>query len=94
MAIRYSGNVTIRLTYKDAHFWHGEYVAEGYYGRVIVNGQGYSSEVRPPLSGFGSGIAYDSPEAYDEIARSMVAFAGCEHPEVFEASDGEIRRKK
>lgn len=67
MAIRYSGNATIRLTYRD----QGDYkvtIAVG--GRNVWRGA-----VGAPASGFGEGIAYDGPEAYDATARAALAFA-------------------
>jgi hypothetical protein len=31
--------------------------------------------VNPPPAGFGRGIAYDSPRAYDQVARAAISFA-------------------
>lgn len=72
MAIRYSGGLKINVVYRDA----GDY-------RAVVTEYGYGALrrnkavvfVRPAASGFGRGIAYDSPIAYDEIAASALTFA-------------------
>ena len=72
MAIRYSGGLKINVVYRDA----GDY-------RAVVTEYGHGASrrnkavvfVRPAASGFGRGIAYDSPKAYDEIARSALSFA-------------------
>ena len=67
MAIRYSGNATIRVTYRDS----GDYACS-----VSVAGRSvWSGTVGAPASGFGPGVAYDSPEAYDSTARAALAFA-------------------
>jgi hypothetical protein len=66
MAKRYIGAATVYLRYDDRDF---------YYCTISVNGQHcYTCEVRPAPVGFGPGIAYDSPEAYDQIAQTAVAF--------------------
>lgn len=72
MAKRYCGNLKIRITYCDGNM---EYPS-GYY-RCSVTGRGgkWSGIVGPAASGFGRGIAYDSPVAYDTVARSAVSFA-------------------
>lgn len=67
MANRYSGSLKIHVVYDD----HGHYrtsVSSG--GKLLWRGN-----VNPAPSGFGPGIAYDSPKAYDEIASSAIAFA-------------------
>lgn len=67
MAIRYSGNATIRVVYRDS----GDYACT-----VSVAGRNvWTGTVGAPAVGFGVGIAYDSPEAYDEAARAALAFA-------------------
>ena len=72
MAVRYSGALKINVVYRD----------QGDYRAVITEfGHGASREnkavvfVRPAASGFGRGVAYDSPHAYDEIAGSALTFA-------------------
>lgn len=65
MARRFSGNVTIQVVYCDK----GDYRCRVTFGPHVV-----TLNVNPPVSGFG-GHAYDSPEAYDEVARSALAFA-------------------
>jgi hypothetical protein len=67
MAKRYSGNLTINVVYDDKNFYRTS-VSEG--GKSL-----WSGIVKPAPAGFGPGIAYDSPQAYDEIAQSAIAFA-------------------
>jgi len=67
MADRYSGDLKIGVAYDD----RGDYrtaVSRG--GKLLWRGR-----VRPAPAGFGRGVAYDSPQAYDEIAESALAFA-------------------
>jgi hypothetical protein len=67
MAKRYSGDLKINVTYDDHNFY-----------RVSVSRDGKSlwhGRVNPAPAGFGPGIAYDSPQAYDEVASSALAFA-------------------
>lgn len=67
MAKRYSGNLQISVVYDG----RGDYrtsVSSG--GKVLWHGR-----VRPAPAGFGPGVAYDSPKAYDEVASSALAFA-------------------
>ncbi len=67
MAKRYSGNLQINVVYDDKNFYRTS-VSSG--GKLLWRGT-----VRPAPVGFGPGIAYDSPKAYDEIASSALAFA-------------------
>ena len=77
MAVRYSGNVTIRLTYHDPKV--GDRWANGYYicalswpgGRksVTVGAPAYLSQ------------AVDSAGAYDDTASAAISFADYEGPE-------------
>lgn len=67
MAKRYSGNLQINVSYDDKNFY-----------RTSVSSGGeslWSGIVRPAPAGFGPGIAYDSPKAYDEVAQTAIAFA-------------------
>lgn len=67
MAKRYSGNLQINVTYDDKNFY-----------RTSVSSGGeslWSGIVRPAPAGFGPGVAYDSPKAYDEVAQTAIAFA-------------------
>jgi hypothetical protein len=67
MAKRRSGNAVVRLRYDDI----GNYET-----RVAVEGRNvWTGTLHPPMAGFGPGIAYDSPEAYDQTARAALAFA-------------------
>ena len=69
-AVRYSGSVRIELTYQDS---------DGCYdGKVVVGGHTYSVSVGPPASGYGPGVAYDSPEAYDRAAHAALSFAAAD----------------
>jgi hypothetical protein len=67
MAKRYSGNLQIRVTYDD----------RGHYRTAVSSGGEplWHGTVRPAPAGFGPGVAYDSPQAYDEVASSALAFA-------------------
>ena len=69
-AVRYSGSVRIELTYEDS---------DGCYdGKVVVDGHTYSVSVGAPASGYGPGIAFDSPEAYDRAAHAALSFAAAD----------------
>lgn len=74
MARRYSGRVSIDVVYKD----------EGYYDVKVKSPEvpRYIFTIEPPASGFGPGVAYDSPEAYDSVAKSAAAFANDKYPEL------------
>lgn len=66
MAKRYSGLLTINLAYDGDQY------------RTSVSRAGkklWSGHVRPAPIGFGRGIAYDSPQAYDQIASTALTFA-------------------
>jgi hypothetical protein len=67
VATRYIGDAVVRITYRD----QGDYA-----GSVCAPGRRCWSftDLRPPAVGFGGGVAYDSPEAYDEMATSAVTF--------------------
>lgn len=69
MARRYFGDLAINVLYEDVG-------RDGRY-KVSVSGGGitYKTYITPAASGFGAGVAYDSPRAYDEIANSAVSFA-------------------
>jgi hypothetical protein len=67
MTKRYSGDLTIHVVYDDRNHY-----------KTSVSRKGknlWSGTVRPAIVGFGPGIAYDSPKAYDEIAATALAFA-------------------
>jgi len=67
MAKRYSGNLQISVVYDD----------KGHYRTAVSSGGKllWRGTVNPAPAGFGPGIAYDSPKAYDEVASSALAFA-------------------
>jgi hypothetical protein len=68
-AVRYSGGVTIELTYEDS---------DGCYdGKVIVDGHTYSVTVYAPKVVQGTS-AHDSEEAYDQAARAALSFAAAD----------------
>ena len=67
MAKRYSGSLQISVVYDDKNHYRTA-VSQG--GKLLWRGI-----VKPAPAGFGPGIAYDSPKAYDEIASSALAFA-------------------
>ena len=86
MAIRYSGGLKINVVYRDA----GDYravITDYTQGQAPRSTKPFPFKtrsvparkavifVRPAASGFGRGIAYDSPRAYDEIAGSALSFA-------------------
>lgn len=68
-AVRYSGSVTIELTYEDSD--------RCYDGKVIVDGHTYSVSVYAPLTIHGD-CTYESPEAYDQAARAALSFAAAD----------------
>jgi hypothetical protein len=67
MAKRYSGNLTITCTLRD----------QGDYRCTVTPTTGRSKTVYvgAPAVGFGPGVAYDSPKAYDESAHAAISFA-------------------
>jgi len=67
MAKRYSGSLQISVIYDDRGHYRTS-VSSG--GKLLWRGT-----VNPAPSGFGPGVAYDSPQAYDEVASSVIAFA-------------------
>ena len=67
MAKRYSGNLQISVVYDDKNRYRTA-VSSG--GKLLWRGI-----VNPAAAGFGPGIAYDSPKAYDEVASSALTFA-------------------
>lgn len=66
MAKRYIGDAVITITYRD----RGDYAGTVCAGRKCWR----FNELRGPAIGFGRGVAYDSPKAYDEMAESAVGF--------------------
>ena len=67
MAKRYSGDLQISVVYDDKNHYRTA-VSRG--GKLLWRGI-----VNPAPSGFGPGVAYDSSQAYDEVASSALAFA-------------------
>jgi hypothetical protein len=68
-AVRYSGAVTVELTYDDSDLC--------YDGRVIADGHTYSVSVYAPKAIRGV-AAYDSSEAYDQAAHAALSFAAAD----------------
>ena len=67
MAKRYSGNVEVTVMYQD----RGDYKTS-----VRVNDKTvWRGHVGGPKSGFGVGVDYDSPKAYDRTAKAAITFA-------------------
>jgi hypothetical protein len=67
MAKRYSGQLVINVLYN----LHGSYDCH-----VSIQGKNLCHiVVNPPACGYGKGVSYDSPEAYDSVAASAVAFS-------------------
>jgi len=97
MAKRYSGDLTVQITYHDD---------DTYKGYVKGPGGTYTFKdlraPRIPTAGHvGShGIAYDSPKGYDDMARSAISFAtydmeGIGYPDYDESgNDYKVRRRK
>ena len=69
-AVRYSGSVWIELTCQDSD--------RCYDGKVVVGGHTYGVSVGPPAIGYGPGVAFDSPEAYDRAAHAALSFAAAD----------------
>lgn len=72
MATRYSGNLQVSVVYDDQNFYRTSVSRSG---KLLWRGR-----VNPAPAGFGPGVAYDSPEAYDEVARTALSFADHESP--------------
>jgi hypothetical protein len=74
MATRYCGNLRIRIrlladsvSYRcNVSLWVDRVRSAGWVT--------YTCVVDAPASGYGTGIAYDSPEAYDRTAHAAVSF--------------------
>ena len=84
MAIRYSGGLKINVVYRDKGDYRAvitEYGTEALHRRYPRGSQFHTSPrkavvyVNPAPAGFGRGVAYDSPQAYDEIAHAALSFA-------------------
>lgn len=75
MAKRYSGKATVTVSYED----RGDYKASVAIGKRNV----WRGRIGAPAAGFGRGIAYDSPKAYDSTAHAALSFAD-------EDTDGEV----
>lgn len=66
MAVRYSGELTVRIAWSDRHSW--------YYGSVAHGRDAWSfDDLRPPPSGHWGAV--DSPKSYDRAAEAAIAFA-------------------
>lgn len=63
MARRYCGGILIRIHLEDSN---GEY---------LCSLPGWQHYVGAPARGFGPGVAYDSPTAFDQTARAAISFA-------------------
>ena len=67
MAVRYIGDAVVRISYHDSGDYHGTV--------SVPAGTWRFGCLHAPACGFGPGVAYYSPAAYDEMASSAVAFA-------------------
>lgn len=73
MAKRYIGDAVVTIKYHDATSTR----QDDYRGTVSAGGYSWRFDgLRAAPAGFGPGIGYDSPEAYDEMAKSAVSFGG------------------
>lgn len=97
MARRFAGDcIAIYVSYQDNESYCCKLIARDVHTRKLA--ATYKTCVGAPACGFGEGIAYDSPEAYDAIARTALAFAsdeGCNpesHDEFSAACVDEITR--
>jgi hypothetical protein len=79
MATRYSGSLQINVTYDDRGHYRTS-VSSG--GKLLWRGA-----VNPAPVGFGPGVAYDSPQAYDKVASSAIAFANDEVDGIADKAD-------
>lgn len=71
MARRYIGDANIYIEYHDQGDYRGSIVVPLDDGAPAV---WKFSGLRAPACGFGPGIAYDSPEAYDRMAQAAASF--------------------
>lgn len=70
MATRYVGDATVRIQYHETRGNQTEYR-----GTVTAGGKSWAFDgLCAPAAGFGAGVGYDSPEAYDSMAGAAVAF--------------------
>lgn len=83
MATRYSGDLKINLRYDDARNAYPVTISRG--RRNI-----WSGRVHPAPAGFGSGVAYESPKAYDEIARSALVFADHDGADISDEAEFDV----
>jgi hypothetical protein len=67
MASRYCGQLKITVLYTD----QGDYRASVQAGKAQL----WKGRIGAPPAGFGPGVAYDSPEAYDSTAHAALSFA-------------------
>lgn len=83
MAIRYSGGLKINVVYRDKGDYRAvitEYGPEASHRSHPLRAFHTTARkavvyVNPASAGFGRGVAYDSPQAYDEIAALALSFA-------------------
>lgn len=92
MAKRYSGDLVVNITYHDDDTYKGSVKGPG--GTYLFK------DLRAPPIGHGAGIAYDSPKAYDRMARAAISFATYDKEDIgypdYDASgnDYKVRRQK
>lgn len=78
MAKRYIGDAVVTITYHDEGDYRGTVSVKGYRWRF--------DQLRAPAVGLGSGVAYDSPIAYDKMAAAAVSFGAYEHDVIADAT--------
>lgn len=84
MAIRYSGGLKINVVYRDKGDYRAVITEYGWQASGRVHPFPFKDRsraahkavvyVNPAPAGFGRGVAYDSPQAYDEIAHAALSF--------------------
>lgn len=67
MAVRYCGELTIRISFRDSGDYAGTISHEGRHLWTFA-------DLGAPAIGWGEGVGYDSPAAYDAAAEGAVAF--------------------
>jgi hypothetical protein len=92
MAKRYSGNLTVTILYHDDDTYRGSVKGPG--------GTYKFTELRAPRMGLGSGVAYDSPKAYDKMSKAAIDFATYDMEDIgmwdekYDRGDVKVTRRK
>ncbi len=76
MARRYIGRAIVTVVRRGCLEPFSPGVVFGYYDcTVAADGVRWTGRVYPPAAGYGTGVAYDSPKAYDSVANAAASFA-------------------